>query len=220
VTAPITDRPQALPGGAQLAPGETILLGGRFMMSTIVFYKHTEMVLTNRRLYAVRPNLALGLIPVGASRSAYPVENIAGVSAGTRFDVLGIVFGVAALLFGLATVPAHGVLSALGLLLIILGVVTVIGAPKQAIEVMNSGGGTIRFPVSLFERSRAVEFANRVSETIARTSTRSVVGVLAPATPEPVDAAASLRRLESLREQGLITEAEYDAKRSEVLGRL
>ena len=28
----------------------------------------------------------------------------------------------------------------------------IIGAPKQAIEVMNSGGGLIRFPVSVFER--------------------------------------------------------------------
>jgi hypothetical protein len=31
-----------LPGGAQLAPGESPLVGDRFMFSTIAFYLHTE----------------------------------------------------------------------------------------------------------------------------------------------------------------------------------
>ena len=49
------------------------------------------------------------------------------------------------------------------------------------------------------------------------------VGV-APAAPEPAaapeDAAAKLRRLKELFEQGLISQVEYDAKRAEVLSRL
>ena len=216
-------QPTSLPGGAQLAPGEEILLGDRFMMSTIVFYAHTELVLTNRRLYAVRPNLTLGLIPVGAGRSAFPVENIAGISAGTRFDILGVVFGI----FGvLAAIVAFGVPSAapLGVLLLILGIVVFVNAPKQAIEVMNSGGGTIRFPVSFFERERTVEFGNRVSEAVARTSARGVGNAtsLAPrvAGAAPVDPEEALTRLESLRGKGLITDSEYAEKRGEILGRL
>ena len=77
-----------LPGGASLAPGEIVLVGDRFMFSTIAFYLHTELVLTNRRLYAVRPNTLLGLIPVGTARKNFPIENIAGINAGTRFDFL------------------------------------------------------------------------------------------------------------------------------------
>lgn len=72
-----------LPGGASLAPGETVLVADRFMFSTVAFYLHTDLALTNRRLYAVRPNTLLGLIPVGTARSNFPVENIAGVNAGT-----------------------------------------------------------------------------------------------------------------------------------------
>ena len=201
-----------LPGGAMLAPRETVLLSDRFQYSTTAVYLHTELALTNRRLYAVRPNTLLGLIPVGTSRSNYPIENIAGVSAGTRFDVLGIVFGIFGILFGLGALAVPGV-AALGVILLILGIVVILGAPKQAIEVMNSGGGAIRFPVSFFERRRTVEFANHVSAELAG-STR---GLGQPLAPEPREA---LRHLLDLRSQGLITDDEYAAKRTEILARM
>src|SRR5438874_1439857 len=37
----------ALPGGAPLAPGEVALVSGRFMLTTIAFFLHTELVLTD-----------------------------------------------------------------------------------------------------------------------------------------------------------------------------
>ena len=211
--------PTSLPGGAQLAAGEAPLVGDRFMFSTLAFYLHTDLVLTNRRLYALRPNTLMGLVPVGTARSNFPIENIAGVNAGTRFDVLGVLFGVVGVVFGAAALSIPGV-APLGLVLLLLGLAVIIGAPKQAIEVMNSGGGLIRFPVSVFERGRTVEFANRVSEAVARTSTRGVSP--APATPglPSGTAADSLRHLQDLRDQGLITDSEYTAKRSEILSRL
>lgn len=86
---------------------------------------------------------------------------------------------------------------------------------------MNSGGGVIRFPVSMFERARTVEIANRVSEALARTSPRGVPSVTGPAQRvDGADAADALRRLQDLRNQGLITDGEYGAKRAEILSRL
>jgi len=213
-------QPIRLPGGAQLAAGETPLVGDRFMFSTIAFYLHTELVLTDRRLYALRPTVLFGLIPVGTSRSNFPIENIAGINAGTRFDVLGVLFGVIGVLFGIGAFFIPGV-SLLGLLLALLGLAVIIGAPKQAIEVMNSGGGQISFPVSVFERDRTVEFANRVSEALARTSTRA--NSTAPVAPQQAPSGATadaLRNLQALHDQGLITDGEFDAKRGEILGRL
>ncbi len=209
-----------LPGGAALAPGERVLVGDRFMFSTVAFYLHTDLVLTNRRLYAVRPNTLLGLIPVGTARSNFPIENIAGVNAGTRFDVLGVIFGAVAVIFGLAAlaIPNAGLF---GLLLLLLGVASIVGAPKQAIEVMNSGGGLIRFPVSVFERGRTLEFAGRVSEAIARSTKGGfATDTRTPSHAERADPSAALRNLHRLQEQGLITESEYAAKRSEILARL
>jgi hypothetical protein len=210
-------------GGTQLAPGEEVLVDGRFMYSTTAFYLETELVLTSRRFIATRPNTLLGLIPVGTGRSNFPIENIAGVNAGTHFHVPGLILGILALLVGLAglTIPDTRIL---GVLLLVLAVNAIVSAPKQAIEVMNSGGGKVVFPVSFFERHETLVFASQVSEAIARQG-RSTGYATPPAAPAPTQATASdarsaLRHLEDLRNDGLITAEEYAAKRAEVLSRL
>ena len=213
------------PKGVALAPDEGVHIAEVFMYSTVAFYLRTELALTNRRFIAARPNTVLGLIPVGTSRASYPIENIAGVSAGTRFDILGVLFGGLALLFGLGTLGIDTA-RVLSVLLILLGASAVINAPKQWVEVMNSGGGAVRFPVSVFERGRTLEFAGRVSETIARTSRGQIGTFGAAAAPapaahaEPADPSAALRQLDQLRSQGLITDDEFAAKRQAVIDRL
>jgi hypothetical protein len=208
-----------VPGGVALAPDESTLIDDRFMYSTVAFYLHTELALTNRRFLAARPSTIIGLIPVGTSRSSYPIDNIAGVNAGTRFDVLGVIFGAVALLAGLGALAVPDARS-LGILLILLGVGMIAGAPKQYVEIMNSGGGTIRFPVSVFERGRTLEFASRVSEAIARApqGTRPARDIGRPAPTG--DASGALRQLEQLRSQGLITDMEFAAKREDIINRL
>jgi hypothetical protein len=213
------------PKGVALAPDERVNIAEDFMYSTVAFYLHTELALTNRRFIAARPNTVLGLIPVGTSRASYPIENIAGVSAGTRFDILGVLFGGLALLFGLATLGIDDA-RVFSVLLILLGASSLINAPKQWVEVMNSGGGAVRFPVSVFERGRTLEFAGRVSETIARTprgqmNTSGPAAAAAPTGNSQVpDPTTALRQLDQLRSQGLITDVEFAAKRQAVIDRL
>lgn len=209
-----------VPGGVALAADETTLIVDRFMYSTVAFYLHTELALTNRRFIAARPSTLVGLIPVGTSRASYPIENIAGVNAGTRFEILGVLVGLLAGVTGLGSMSISQGQSA-GLLLIILGIVLVLTSPKQYVEVMNSGGGTIRFPVSVFERGRTLEFASRVSEAIAGSSRgmRASQGYERPVATAGGPTAA-LQQLEQLRSQGLITDAEFAAKRVDILNRL
>src|SRR3954447_10311675 len=115
-----------VPGGVALAPDESTLIDDRFMYSTVAFYLHTELALTNRRFLAARPSTILGLIPVGTSRSSYPIDNIAGVNAGTRFDILGVIFGAFTLVIGLAALAVPGA-GALGALLVVLGIGVIAG---------------------------------------------------------------------------------------------
>jgi hypothetical protein len=210
-----------VPGGVGLTADEQVLVGVNFMYSTVAFYLKTELALTNRRFIASRPNTLFGLVPVGTRRSSYPIESIAGVSAGSRFDLLGVIFGVLAIVAGIVTVaiPNARVLS---LLLILLGAAGLFGAPEQYVEVMNSGGGTFQFPVSVFERGRTFEFAAHVSEAMARAPRPGPAGVTAQGMSPAVapDPSLALRQLESLRGEGLLTEEEYATKRREVLARL
>jgi hypothetical protein len=211
-----------LPSGTTLAPGEDELVAGRFMYSTLAFYLYTDLLLTDRRFIASRPNTLLGLIPVGTHRSNFPIENIAGVNAGTRFNIGGLILGVIGLLIGIVALKVPGA-EILGVVLIAASGSVIVGAPKQAIQVMNSGGGSFPFPVSFFERDQTMEFAARVSEAIARQgrASRDERAVTPPPPPFPdSDARATLRRLEELRAEGLITNEEYAGKRAEVLSRL
>jgi hypothetical protein len=209
-----------VPGAVALAADESTLIVERFMYSTLVFYLHTELALTNRRFIAARPSTLAGLIPVGTSRASYPIENIAGVNAGTRFEILGVLVGFLTAFIGLGALSVPQAQSA-GLLLIVLGAVLVASAPKQFVEIMNSGGGTIRFPVSVFERGRTLEFANRVSEAIAASPRGARAGQdYARPTAASTDPSGALRQLEQLRSQGLITDAEFAAKRQDVLNRI
>ena len=206
----------SLPRGAALAPGEQPLLRERFMLGTIVFYLHTELVLTDRRLYAARPNTLFGLIPAGTTRRNFPLESIAGVSAGTRLNIVALILGLLVILAGFG---ANSTDSGLAILLLIAGFLLILATPRQAIEVMNSGGGTIAFPVSVFERSKTVAFANRVSELLAHRP--SVAATQSPtASGGGPDANDALRKLNQLHADGLITDAEFSAKRAEILARL
>jgi hypothetical protein len=210
--------PQSLPDGAPIAPGEFPLLGGNFMLSVVGFFLHTRIVVTNRRLYAVRPNTFFGLIPVGAARSNYPLENIAGVNAATRFSVIGAFVAIVLFFLGVSLLNQPRS-SAFGVVLIVLSLLLATNTPRQAIQVMNSGGGAIQFPVSVFERSRTVAFAHAVSEVLARRDV-AVSPPEALAAPPAADPASAMAQLNSLRTQGLISEDEFAAKRAQILDRI
>lgn len=51
------------PKGVGLAPDEGIHIAEVFMYSTVAFYLHTELALTNRRFIAARPTPCLDLSP-------------------------------------------------------------------------------------------------------------------------------------------------------------
>lgn len=211
--------PEQLPDGAPIAPGEYPLLGGAFMLSTLAFFLHTRIAVTNRRLYAVRPNTFLRVIPVGAARSNYPLESIAGVNAASRFSVMGAVVAIALFFLGLGLLGQANT-AALGVLIVLTAVLLAINTPRQAIQVMNSGGGVIWFPVSVFERSRTVAFAHAVSEVLARRESVTSPSAEVPAAAPQTNATAAMAQLTELRTQGLISDEEFAAKRAQILARL
>ena len=135
------------------------------------------------------------------------------------FSVPAFLVGLLAGLAGFAGLSSRGSGGG-GIVLLLIGVALVLSAPRQAVELMNSGGGTIRFPVAVFERGRTVDFANRVSEAIARlpgSRHEERQPIAMPAGNDPREAIGNLNRL---RDEGLIDADEYAAKRAEILARL
>jgi hypothetical protein len=89
-------------------------------------------------------------------------------------------------------------------------------------QITNTGGGNIRFPVSFFDRGRIIEFTNNVSATLAQMNIydRSPNFATPAALPSQPNVTEAMTNLNRLHEQGLISDAEFAAKRTEILGRL
>jgi hypothetical protein len=222
-----------LPGGVPLSAGEVPLVSDRFMLSTIAAHLHTEITLTNRRLHASRPNTLWGLIPTGHANSDFPIENVAGVRAWTRISFLSLIVGFFCTMFGMTFLFYPNYNLPFGVTFLTLGILLLLATPRQAIEIVNSGGGRIRFSVSAFERGRSADFAYNLTQALAgeggqrgQTVASAVQAVPQTASTSPTgrdtgrDPGEALTRLQQLHAQGLITADEYASKRAEILARL
>ena len=146
----------ALPGHVVLAPGESVVAQEAIAVSLILFFMSSVFVLTDRRIAGEGKNTFLGVIPVGASRLSYPLNNIASVGTSTRVNVLGILLGVVCVLAGLKFIP-----------LLLIGLLLLAGAFQAVLEITNNGGKTMKHNVAIFQKSKAIAFAAQVNTTIA-----------------------------------------------------
>lgn len=201
-----------LPDGITLAPQERVFRSGSFAFSTLLFFLHWRMAVTNKRLVGRTPNTILGVIPLGATQVSYPLSNIAGVQMRTSYSGLWLILGI---LFLLAGIGGGSIV------LVILGALAIIGSLNADIAVTNSGGGVIRHRVAFFNRGAASDFAQSVNEAIA-----THAGPTTPVAQQPVEqargtnASDALAELARLRDAGPVTNDEYEAKRQEILRRL
>ncbi len=212
----------SLPAGARLAPGERPLLSARFRYGTLAFHLHTELVLTDRRLYATHPNTLLGLVGIGVSRGAVPVERIASIGSSSHLSIPAILLTAVAgwlAIIGFST-PDQ---AAYGAIWLVFAAVLALWVPRQSIRVRTGGGGVVDLWVSILERGRATEFADRLSEAIINVRAGSP---RSPGVPEPFpgarpeDSIEAMTQLNRLRELELISPEEFDAKRTEIIRRL
>jgi hypothetical protein len=89
-----------------------------------------------------------------------------------------------------------------------------------AIEISSAGGSFGKITDTAFKPSRTKEFVARVQDRIEQVPLPEQGGVAGPPTPAAGDPAASLRQLQALKDQGLLTDDEYAEKRQEILKRL
>jgi hypothetical protein len=89
-----------------------------------------------------------------------------------------------------------------------------------AVEISSAGGSFGKITDTAYKPSRMKEFIARVQDSIEQVQVPEQGGVAAPASSDTGDPAASLRQLQALKDQGLLTDDEYAEKRQEILKRL
>jgi hypothetical protein len=202
----------ALPEGVALAPGEQVLGTGRFSVSNLLFFIHWTMFVTNKRIIGRVPNTILAIIPLGFSQVSYPLANVAGVAVRRAYSALAFVLGI---LFVLGGISGRSPIA------IFIGVVLLLAAFRNNIQITNSGGDRIRHAVSFLDRAAAEAFVQEVNTAIATHAHGSSVSQApSPAPPAAAAASEALAELKRLSDLGYLTPEEFDAKRREIIGRI
>jgi hypothetical protein len=153
----ITDQ-AVVPAHVILAPGEEVVSSSAFMVSNLLFFLKVRMAVTNKRLVGEAPNTLFGIIPLGSRRVAYPLSNITGVAAATRFSAPSVLIAAVLLLLGV---------TAGNIILILVGVVAALRSVRTVIEVVNAGGQRMGHDISVFDQSRAMAFAEHINAVLA-----------------------------------------------------
>lgn len=153
-----------LPNGVILAKDESVRSQGEFLVSNVWVFVKLKLALTNKRLAGERPNTFLGFIPVGSDKVSYPLSNIAAVHTSTRILPLPLIVGLVLLLVGIGQGVEKGWFA------MAIGLALVISSYQAQLNVQNSGGGTIKHQIAVWNKGSAQMFAQEINTVIAERS--------------------------------------------------
>jgi hypothetical protein len=142
-----------------LGQDETVQKEYEFSYSLLLFFLKTHFWLTNKRLIVNDPNVFL-FIPTGNKTITYPIRNIGGVTSKTELKFMSLLGGVVLLLIGLSAIRS------IGILLILFGASTIIGAFRTVISVVSSGSGAVGYSHLPWEAAEARKMINELNQLI------------------------------------------------------
>jgi hypothetical protein len=143
-----------------LGQDETVQKEYEFSYSLLLFFLKSHFWLTNKRLIVNAPNVFL-FIPTGNDTVTYPLRNIGGVKTKTELKFMSLLGGVVLLLIGLSAIRS------IGILLILLGASTIIGAFRTSIGVGSGSGGLVLYSYLPWEAEDAKKMINELNQLIA-----------------------------------------------------
>ncbi|MEH1783443.1 hypothetical protein [Nostoc sp.] len=143
-----------------LGQDETIQKEYEFSDSLLLFFLKSHFWLTNKRLIVNAPNVFL-VIPTGNDTVTYPLRAIGGVKTKTELKFMSLMGGVALFLIGLSLIKS------VGILLILLGVPSIIGAFRTLIVVASGGTGVVEYSHLPWEAGNAKKMIKELNQLIA-----------------------------------------------------
>lgn len=153
-----------LPGGYILGGGEEIERDEEYVFSIIHFWLKSHVVLTNRSLLWEKPNVKLGVFPLGRQTGNVPLAQIAGVNTNREFSIWKLLGGGILFLAALGNF-ANGV-PLLGLILLIVGATLLSALFQTTLHIQHLGGPTT-LTASVRQRIQVEALSTKLSQMIA-----------------------------------------------------
>ncbi len=132
--------------------------------SPLLFWLKVNLRLSEKGLNGRNPNTIFGIIPAGYNSVSYSLKQISGVGVETKVSVPKVIFGVLFAFTGLFGILSGEFLFSFVLLLVGAGIFA--AGLTAALAITNTGGVTQYIKVSLIDRSRLEDFAQKVQKAV------------------------------------------------------
>jgi hypothetical protein len=153
-------------------PSEVEVVAERgFKRRTVAPYLRTKISLTDRSLHVDRTRALLGLFPIGTSRWRISVECIDDIWDIRTRSVRGVFLGALLVLLGLADLFVPGAPSLpvwLAPSVLVIGLLSMVLSPKQAIQIVDVAGGRKRYDLAYGERNRLSQFSREIAAAVVQ----------------------------------------------------
>lgn len=147
-----------------LSKDEQVVESKNFTTNLILNWLKTDFTLTNKRIVGSQPNTLFGLIPLGKAEITFPLKNVSGVGVSTQFYFKRFLFGAILALIALGT---FGSSFLLGLILLVLGSLLLVNSYTASLKITNNAGQSPVIEISILEKDKIQQFANKVNSSIA-----------------------------------------------------
>ncbi len=218
-----------------MGPGEQRVHEASFHHSILTPWLKVRLNLTSDRVIAASPRIAFGCIKIGTEHASHSLALVTSVNASTAVSVVRLGVGGFVALFGAVNIVRPGEAGVMAVLMVI-GLLLVGSSFRAAITIVERDGTDVAYDISWLERTKATAFAAEVGRVTSQGPwiglrdrvpphlTSETHPTLHPAEITPASALVNpietLAQLADMRARGLITPAEYDAKKTELLSRL
>jgi hypothetical protein len=145
------------------APGETNVKEAEFSASVILFWLKVRVGVSSVRIMIAHPNTVVGLIPLGSDEATFSLNNVASVGVNVKASVRKLVGGFLCLIISLAV---FGKVPLVGVLFLLLAISLLANTVTAALTVVNNGGGSKAFSVSILQKAKLEQFREEINQRL------------------------------------------------------
>lgn len=150
--------------GLVLSKDEVLQREDTFTTNLVLFWLKTDFSLTSKRVMGHAPNTFLGMIPLGKSEFTYPLKNIAGIAASTKFHFVRLLVGLILVFAGFGVFDSSFIGA---IILILLGLSPLANCYTSTFVITNNAGEAPIIELSILEKDKVAEFVGAANAAIA-----------------------------------------------------